>query len=103
MKIITIMAIALLLCSCIAKRLNTWIGQPKQNLIYSWGPPAQTADDGNGGQILVYGNRVSAPSLNLDYWDITMFYVDSDGKIYHWLKKSEQVPPTQVVITTYRR
>lgn len=63
----------------------------------NWGPPAKTASDGAGGEILVYSDEVyMAPSTIYDnsggsstrparrYWNYKMFWVDTEGKIYHW-------------------
>lgn len=86
--------------------MNSWIGQTKQNLIMNWGPPVKTASDGGSGEILVYsskvyipGNQYAAPQT---YWDNRYFYVNSDGKVYHWTIKQERIPPQQIDLNIYK-
>ncbi|MCH8269323.1 MAG: hypothetical protein IH846_17620 [Acidobacteria bacterium] len=35
-------------------RMQGWVGHHESELIQSWGPPTETADDGAGGKILIY-------------------------------------------------
>ena len=76
--------------------MDTWIGDTKQHLIMSWGPPARTASDGGTGQILIYAFPFWSSS-----WKYKMFYVDSTDKIYHWFMKTEYVPPAQLNVDMY--
>ena len=69
----------------------------------SWGPPARTASDGGTGEILIYARQVYIPQYNMNYYDYKMFYVNSEGKIYHWITQRQQVPPTQIDVNIYRR
>jgi hypothetical protein len=87
------------------RQMQSWIGHHQADLILSWGPPQQTASDGNGGTILIYswyrppGNtvpQVGSPGSVLGaitqgfgqetggYTATRMFYVNGDGVIYHW-------------------
>lgn len=86
-------------CSSQKKILNTWIGSSKYNLIQSWGPPSRTADDGNGGEVLIYADQVYAPELHLNYWNYKMMYAHPNGIIYHWRTSRKEIPPTQVNVT----
>jgi len=89
--------------------MNSWVGASKAQLIQSWGPPNRTTDDGQGGEILIYDRTVTFPQMpgtvysqpygnNLYYTapqstTITrsrMFYVDKNGKIYHWMCQGRQ-------------
>lgn len=72
------------------------MGATKQKLYLSWGPPARTTDDGNGGEILIYAHQVYVPEWHMHYWDYKMMYVDQDGKIYHWRTSRQDIPPTEV-------
>jgi hypothetical protein len=82
----------------INNQMQSWIGHPQSELILSWGPPARTTSDGNGGSILIYGQYVdlgqspgqvyangsyTAPQQN-GYQRTRMFYVNSNGVIYSW-------------------
>ncbi len=63
-----------------------------------WGPPAKTDSDGNGGQVLVYSNRVYAPfpQGTVDYYEYRLFYVNSSDRVYHWLIKRSPNPPDRL-------
>jgi len=88
--------------STINKTMDSWIGHHQSELIQSWGPPTQTAPDGKGGSILIYGSyvdlgqtpgrasvdpygnvRYTAPEQR-GYSRTRMFYVDQNGIIYYW-------------------
>lgn len=103
-KILIFLAVGLL-TACTSQReiMDSWLGHSRQEVIMKWGPPARTASDGGTGEILVYANQVYIPQYNLNYYDYKMFYVNSDGKIYHWMTKREQIPPTQIDLNIYRR
>lgn len=90
-------------CTNTKKAMNSWLGNTRQNLILSWGPPAKTASDGGTGEILIYARQVYIPQYGMNYYDYKMFYVDAQGKIYHWLMQRQQVPPTQIDLNIYKR
>jgi len=53
---------ALLLTSCATTAnyeaiLNSWLGQPVDNLVSSWGPPQSSFTLSNGGQVLEYSDQ----------------------------------------------
>ena len=108
-KIFILFFILSLLMSCVStkKVMDSWLGSTKQQIIMSWGPPARTASDGGTGEILVYANQGYWPGYNgqgaFTYWDYKYMYVDSNGKIYYWMTKRENVPPTQIDLNIYRR
>jgi hypothetical protein len=121
-KSILSLAIIGLLTFCTSQKevMNSWVGSTKQNLIMSWGPPLRTTDDGAGGEILVYAKQVYIPSRTstfhdgyggtstttsqpINYWDYKMFWVNTEGKIYHWITQKHQIPPTQIDLNVYRR
>ena len=101
MRFFILVLFLLVSTSCVSqkKSLNSWIGLDKHQLILSWGPPSRVADDGSGGEILIYGHHIYSSYYHLNYWDYKMIYVDKDGKIYHWRTTREQVPPTDVNVT----
>lgn len=100
-KIITTIALSLIIIGCTSQRkiMDSWMGQPTSRLIMSWGPPARTTSDGNGGEVLIYAHEVYAPQMNWHYWDYKMMYAHADGKIYWWRTSRERIPPTEVVVT----
>ncbi|WP_444897420.1 hypothetical protein ACJJIQ_07440 [Microbulbifer sp. ANSA003] len=88
--------------SQVNKAMQSWVGHHKADLIASWGPPNQVADDGRGGEILIYNSYVNLGQtpgrVQTDYWGNTtytvpqqngyqrtrMFYVNPEGYIYNW-------------------
>lgn len=88
--------------------MDSWLGHTKAELLQSWGPPTKTDSDGQGGEILtydktvtlgqtpgtVYGNgnggiNYTRPNNNV-VTRSRMFYVNQQGKIYHWLAQGRQ-------------
>jgi hypothetical protein len=82
------------------RQMGSWVGHHQSELIRAWGPPNQTASDGDGGTILIYGSyvnlgqtpgtatvspygkvRYTAPQQQ-GYSRTRMFYVDRSGRIY---------------------
>lgn len=61
----------------VEKARNYWVGESKQTLVSSWGPPNSKSSDERGGQIYSYRR-------NNGYivW-ITNFYINSNNRIYH--------------------
>jgi len=100
-KAILIIFISLFLFSCNTQRkaLDSWLGSTKYNLILSWGPPARTAEDGNGGEVLIYARHIYSQQMGWNLWEYKMMYTNADGKIYHWRLTREPVPPTEVTVT----
>jgi hypothetical protein len=85
-------------CASVNSQMQSWVGHHQAELIASWGPPARTAADGNGGTILIYyqyrdfgqtrgkvysDGSYTAPREN-GYVAQRMFYVNPDGVIYSW-------------------
>jgi hypothetical protein len=103
MRHIFYILLALILASCSSekKMMDSWLGDTKQDLILKWGPPERTASDGGGGEVLVYSNQVYNPYTRNTIYQCRMFYVDSDGKIYHWLKQGSLVPPQEMNVNLY--
>ena len=93
-------------CTSTRKALDPWLGATKHELILNWGPPIRTTSDGGSGEVLVYaaqGEFASTPGNRpRTFWNYTYMYVDTTGKIYHWLRKTSQVPPTEVGVIIRR-
>ncbi len=96
--------------------MNSWVGSTKHQLIMSWGPPAKVSDDGGGGEIMVCAKQIYLPgstyydgvggsstSQSLNMWSYSMFYVDSNQKIYFWRTQNERIPPTEINLNIYKR
>lgn len=115
--------ILLLFYSCspsITEIMNSWIGHSKQELIMSFGIPSRIESDGAGGEIVVFAQQVyQAPSnstiytnsgssstvhnAGYNYWSYKMFFINKEGKIYHWLTQNQQIPPTQIDLTIFHK
>lgn len=127
-KILTLLFLFSLLLSCAStqKAMNSWIGHTKRDLIMQFGPPSRTADDGANGEIVVYAKQVYISSMHLsgiatpdanggvytspgtntpsqNYWQYTMYFINTEGEIYHWLIQKQQVPPTQIDLNVYKK
>ncbi len=103
--LVPLFAFLLLVGGCasqVNRVMESWVGKHQSDLILAWGPPQQTASDGKGGSILIYGSYVNlgqqpgrattdlfgnvtytAPQQQ-GYQRTRMFYVDSSGYIYAW-------------------
>lgn len=68
------------------KSMDSWIGYTKKQLILKKGPPTSITSDGDKGEVLVYEDlrRAVISGTYLTVVHRTMFYVNSDGIIYHW-------------------
>ena len=107
-RLILLLLLSTLVLSCTSTRkaLDPWLGATKQELILNWGPPIRTTSDGGSGEILVYAEQGDQPSSGnvraYTYWDYKYMYVDSTGRIYHWLRKASRVPPAEVGVIIRR-
>lgn len=88
------------------KIMDSWMNETKHSLIMSWGPPARTADDGAGGEVLIYAEQRATNGYYMlqtwipgrSWYDYRMFYVNASGIIYSWRTDSQDVPPMQLNI-----
>lgn len=96
--------------------MDSWKGHHVSSVIRSWGPPQQRVPDGAGGQIYIWKNRIHlqlanatqetqatvthdaysstlrskttyTPPLVVEGDRVRMFFIDSQGIIYHWVAK----------------
>lgn len=90
--------------------MDSWIGHTKPELLRAWGPPSSVSSDGQGGEILIFNRSMSFPLApgtaqsdglggvlftlpqNPVVTRSRMFYVNSSGKIYHWLASGRLGP-----------
>ena len=102
MKLLILIFIVALLTSCTStkKTMNSWIGYTKQDLVLKWGQPARKESDENGGQIYVYETEYQSYATSM--YVHKFFYIDSDGKIYHWRTQRGGLPAQQMNISVYR-
>lgn len=98
----------------IEREMNSWMGSSKKELIFNYGPVSAIADDGDGGEILIfssrfsrdnpslvddgYGNLVVKQGMRYQYYRHRMFYVGRDGKAYAWKYQDNEIPPQQMQI-----
>ena len=102
MKVISVLTLFIFLlfgCNTTKKTaalMDSWIGNTKQALIKSWGPPERTSSDGADGEVLVYAYSSYNSYNHYTMYDYRMFYAHADGKIYHWKTNSSATPPQQI-------
>jgi len=82
--------------------MNSWIGHSSKDVILSWGPPNRIAPDGGTGEIYIYSTQCSRLNGQVYYY-YRMLYLNDQKKVYYWMVKEENVPPTQVDVSIYRR
>jgi hypothetical protein len=92
----------------IKKVMDSWLGDTKQALYLSWGPPAVVTSDGSKGEILIYSQRVyndntynfggNPVRFKQDYYINRMMYVNAEGIVYSWRYDTTPNPPQQVDI-----
>ena len=102
-KIILITALFMLLVSCASNKtsMNGWVGESKQKLIKTLGPPVRVLDNENQGEVLVYADQVFTNSDNSEgskiagpnYWNYNYIYVNKEGKIFSSRKEKQNYPP----------
>jgi len=101
-KTLILLFITLASCVSVKDAMNSWLGQSKQEVVLKWGPPNSTTSDGNKGEIYVYATQCSRLNGQV-YWYYRMLYLNEKEKVYYWMVKEENVPPTQIDIRSYRR
>ena len=103
--IVIITAAVLFLISCTSEKkvMDSWVGDNKQHLIMTWGPPARITSDGNDGEIYIYSSETYMPYYNITRYNYRMFFLDKEGAIYHWITQSGAVPPQQINVTHFYR
>lgn len=94
---------ALVFVSCTSQKkvMDSWINNTKRDLVLKWGPPARVASDANGGEIYIYESRSMV--YNVVRYNLRMFYINSDDKIYSWRTESGPIPAQQLNVNLYIR
>jgi hypothetical protein len=92
------------------KMMNACIGRTKQELMILFGLPQTTVSDENGGEIVVFSDRIyydywtvatqysQSVHMHADYYKNKMFFVGTDGKVYAWRYYNTPNPPQTVDI-----
>jgi hypothetical protein len=94
MKSIIMAALVLMLASCAStqKKIDSWIGSTKQEVIMQYGPPVLSTSDRNGGEILTF-SKSGAGGYSTTMWNYTHyahFYFGKDGLVYHVMVNGEK-------------
>jgi hypothetical protein len=106
-KILFLIAIMVLQSCASTKNSNdNWIGQSKKNLIKSWGTPIRTLNNGEQGEILIYGEQVYENANNdmgsriagPNYWTYQFVYINKEGKIYSYRTDKQQHTPQEIAV-----
>jgi len=94
MRVLILSAFMLLMGCATSKKqiakMDSWINQPKSELLSTNGAPTRVVSDGLGGEILVY-ERMDVGGINgMTFSQTTFaeFYVNSSGIIYKWRRGS---------------
>jgi len=113
MKLILSCLLPLMFSACVSSKkmastMDSWMGSYKYELVQQWGAPDKIVPDENGGEILIYSNRVYAQlssGATVDYYLYRMLYADPNGKLYHWFWKKSPNPPERIdvrMLVTYK-
>jgi hypothetical protein len=114
MKKLLLIPLLVFLFSCASKKMDTWMGHTKQDIIERWGYPDRIVDNEQSGEILIYAKNVYvAPSTyntgysaayiqGENYWSYTYFFINPNGVAYHWLKQKQPIPPQQIDVRIIR-
>jgi len=96
-KLFLILLSAFLLFGCassVNKMMQSWMGHSAEDLIASWGPPAQVLDNPAGGKIYVYhqNTQVTLPGTpSTPGTAFTTGYIDANG---NWQSTTTYTPGT---------
>lgn len=103
MKSLIIVFTILLLAGCATEKkvMDSWIGASKGELIRKFGPAAKTSSDGEGGEVLVWGQRLYNSFTGNSFYKYTMFYLNSNNKVYHWLIQRGAIPPERLDVRLF--
>jgi hypothetical protein len=94
--LVLIAALALTGCASQQKVAESLKGTDIAEIVRQYGPPTSKTDDANGGEIYTYASQGSNPFTGQAMMVYEHIYVGPDRKVYHYMKNSENVAPTQV-------
>lgn len=101
--LLLVVAFVQISCSNSNKTNEKWLGETKQKLLKSWGPPVRILHDDQDNEILLYADQVFTKDHKDDsgiagpsYWKYDYMYVNKEGKIYLWHNEKQKFPPQSV-------
>lgn len=106
-KIVRVFVILILYaCSGSKNTADNWLGESKNDLINTWGPPVRVIQNSeNGNEILIYANQIyrnqntAKPRMaGAAYWDYVYVYLNKEGKIYSLKNEKKKLPPQEIAI-----
>ncbi|MHB8403622.1 MAG: hypothetical protein ACYDCN_16610 [Bacteroidia bacterium] len=115
-----IILVSLIVSSCALfhrteKEMNMSLQQNTQYLMMNYGAPTEKVSDGGDGEIWVYATNIYRAPYTLygssgastyvpssNYWQYKMFYVNKQKIVYHWLYKTETIPPQRIDMSIYQ-
>jgi hypothetical protein len=105
MKHLILLAIVCTLFSCATEKnaLDSWIGKTKHDLIMEAGYPTRIDPDGDGGEVLLWSQDLYNPFTGNKFYKYTMYFVNKNDIVYHWLVQQGAIPPQQLDISLFIR
>ncbi|MBZ4034378.1 hypothetical protein K6T82_06355 [Flavobacterium sp. 17A] len=100
-----LLAVLILQTSCSSTDVHDkWIGQSKQKLIKTWGPPVRVLHDDQDNEVLLYADQIFTTNHSNQvsgdagpyYWKYDYMYVNKSGKITSWKNEKQKFPPQSV-------
>lgn len=99
----TLLLIAILIlqasCSSTSKSHDDLIGQSRQKLIKTWGPPVRILYDDQHNEIFLYADQVfitDSGAAGPYYWKYDYMYINKEGNVYSWRNEKQKFPPQAV-------
>lgn len=101
--LLLVLAVLQTSCSNTNKTNDKWLGETKQKLIKTWGPPVRVLHDDQNNEILLYADQVFTKDHNDDagiagpsFWKYNYVYINKEGKIYLLQNEKQKFPPQSV-------
>ena len=101
--LLLVLAVLQTSCSNTNKTNDKWLGETKQKLIKTWGPPVRVLHDDENNEILLYADQVFTKDHNEDagiagpsFWKYDYVYINKEGKIYLLQNEKQKFPPQSV-------
>ncbi|MBB4804134.1 hypothetical protein HNP37_004220 [Flavobacterium nitrogenifigens] len=104
-KTLLLIAIIFLQISCSSNDVHDkWVGESKQKLIKSWGPPVRILHDDENNDIFLYADQIFTTNHSREvsgdagpsYWKYDYMYINKSGKIISWKNEKQKFPPQSV-------
>ncbi|HEY1196484.1 hypothetical protein [Flavobacterium sp.] len=101
--LLLVLAVLQTSCSNTNKTNDKWLGETKQKLIKTWGPPVRVLHDDQNNEILLYADQVFTRENNDDagiagpsFWKYDYVYINKEGKIYLLQNEKQKFPPQSI-------